>query len=121
MVTVDPDVTAGTSGGAEADQPKRGRLLVFGGGAIALLMVSIDQTSVATALPSIQRDLDTSLTWSGWTITVYSLGQIIGMPVAGKLSDQFGRKAVFLVTVGAFTLTSLFAGLAHDIGLLIAL
>jgi MFS family permease len=94
---------------------------VFGVVAIALLMVSIDQTSVATALPSIQRDLDTSLAWSGWTITVYSLGQIIGMPVAGKLSDQFGRKAVFMVVVGVFTLASLCAGLVHDIALLIAL
>jgi MFS family permease len=124
MVNVDPDATAvapAAAFGGEADQPRRGRLVVFGVVAIALLMVSIDQTSVATALPSIQRDLDTSLAWSGWTITVYSLGQIIGMPVAGKLSDQFGRKAVFMVVVGVFTLTSLCAGLVHDIDLLIAL
>ncbi len=94
---------------------------MFGVVAIALLMVSIDQTAVATALPSIQRDLDTTLAWSGWTITIYSLGQIIGMPVAGKLSDQFGRKAVFMVVVGVFTLASLCAGLVHDIDLLIAL
>src|SRR3954447_8665539 len=121
MVTVDPDATAVASNDAEADQPRRGRLLVFGVVAIALLMVSIDQTSVATALPSIQRDLDTTLAWSGWTITVYSLGQIIGMPVAGKLSDQFGRKAVFMVVVGVFTVASLCAGLVHNIDLLIAL
>ena len=111
MVSVDPDVTAVAADGAGADRPKRGRLLVFGVVAIALLMVSIDQTSVATALPSIQHDLRTSLAWSGWTITVYSLGQIIGMPVAGKLTDQFGRKAVFMVVVGVFTLASLCAGL----------
>jgi MFS family permease len=121
MVTADPDATAVASNDTEADQPERGRLLVFGVVAIALLMVSIDQTSVATALPSIQRDLDTTLAWSGWTITVYSLGQIIGMPVAGKLSDQFGRKAVFMVVVGVFTVASLCAGLVHDIDLLIAL
>jgi MFS family permease len=121
MVAVDPEGTAVASNGAEAGQPKRGRLLVFGVVAIALLMVSIDQTAVATALVSIQRDLDTSLAWSGWTITVYALGQIIGMPVAGRLSDQFGRKAVFMVVVAVFTLASLCAGLVHDIELLIAL
>jgi MFS family permease len=120
MVAADPDATAVTARGAD-DPPKRGRLLVFGVVAIALLMVSIDQTSVATALPSIQRDLATSLAWSGWTITVYSLGQIIGMPVTGKLSDQFGRKTIFMVVVGVFTLASLCAGLVHDIDLLIAL
>jgi MFS family permease len=121
MVTVDPHAAAVTSDGTAADQPERRRFVVFGVVAIALLMVSIDQTSVATALPSIQRDLDTTLAWSGWTITVYSLGQIIGMPVAGKLSDQFGRKAVFMVVVAVFTLASLCAGLVHDIDLLIAL
>lgn len=120
MVTADPNAAAVAAQSAE-EPPRRGRLLVFGVVAIALLMVSIDQTAVATALPSIQRDLDTSLAWSGWTITVYSLGQIIGMPVAGKLSDQFGRKTIFMVVVGAFTLASLCAGLVHDIDLLIAL
>jgi MFS family permease len=121
MVAAGTDVTPSATGDRAGGRPRHSRLVVFGVVAIALLMAAIDQTAVATALPALQRDLGTSLTWSGWTITVYSLGQIIGMPVAGRLSDQFGRKAVFMVTVGAFTLTSLFAGLAHDIGLLIAL
>jgi MFS family permease len=104
MVAAGTDATpVGT--GDRAGTAQHSKLVVFGVVAIALLMASIDQTAVATALPALQRDLGTSLTWSGWTITVYSLGQIIGMPVAGRLSDQFGRKAVFLVTVGAFTLT----------------
>jgi MFS family permease len=107
--------------GAEptGDEPLGTRWVVFGVVAIALLMGSIDQTSVATALPSIQHDLQTSLAWSSWTITIYSLGQIVAMPIAGKLSDQFGRKRVFLTAVALFTLTSICAGVSNDIGVLI--
>ena len=61
------------------------RHVVFAVVAIALFMASMDQTIVATALNAIQTDLGAELTWSGWTITVYSLGQIIAMPLAGKL------------------------------------
>ena len=98
-----------------------GRHLVFGIVSIALLMASIDQTIVATALPSIQRDLDAQINWSGWTITIYALGQVLVMPLAGKLADQFGRKRVFLVAATLFTVASLCCGLANDIYTLVAL
>jgi MFS family permease len=103
----------------QGEEPLPGRWTVFAVIAIALLMASIDQTSVATALPAIQNDLGGSLAWSSWTITVYALGQIMSMPIAGKLSDQFGRKAIFLVAITMFTLTSLCAGMAGDIATLI--
>ncbi|HEV7709913.1 MAG TPA: MFS transporter, partial [Asanoa sp.] len=97
------------------------RHVVFAVVAIALFMASIDQTIVATALHAIQSDLGAELTWSGWTITVYSLGQIIAMPMAGKLGDQFGRRRVFLVGICVFTTASLACGFANDIYLLVAL
>lgn len=88
---------------------------------MALFMSSMDQTIVATALNAIQTDLNAELTWSGWTITIYSLGQIIAMPLAGKLGDHFGRKKVFLVAVVVFTTASLLCGLAGNIYVLVAL
>jgi EmrB/QacA subfamily drug resistance transporter len=97
------------------------RHLVFAVVAMALFMSSMDQTIVATALNAIQTDLDAELTWSGWTITIYSLGQIIAMPLAGKLGDHFGRKKVFLVAVVVFTTASLLCGLAGNIYVLVAL
>jgi EmrB/QacA subfamily drug resistance transporter len=95
--------------------------VVFAVVAIALFMASVDQTIVATALNAIQTDLGAELTWSGWTITVYSLGQIIAMPMAGKLGDHFGRKRVFLVGICVFTTASLACGFASNIYLLVAL
>jgi EmrB/QacA subfamily drug resistance transporter len=84
-------------------------------------MSSIDQTIVATALPDIHHSLHASLTWTGWTITVYSLGRVLILPLAGGMSDRFGRRTIFLSSVGLFTVASLCCGLAGDIYVLIAL
>ncbi len=104
-----------------ASDPARGRLLLFATVSIALFMASVDQTIVATALPAIQRELHAQVNWSAWTITVYALGQVLVMPLAGKLGDQYGRKRIFLGAVVLFTATSLCCGLADNIYLLIAL
>lgn len=97
------------------------RHVVFAVVAMGLFMASMDQTIVATALKAIQTDLNAELTWSGWTITIYSLGQIIAMPLAGKLGDHFGRKKVFLTAVVVFTTASLLCALAGNIYVLVAL
>src|SRR5258708_16736101 len=84
-------------------------------------MASVDQTIVATALPSLQHDLHAQVNWSSWTITIYALGQIVVMPLAGKLGDQYGRKKVFLGAAVLFTTASLCCGFAANIYLLIVL
>jgi EmrB/QacA subfamily drug resistance transporter len=88
---------------------------------MAILMSAIDQTIVATALHALQNGLNTSINWAGWTITIYSLTRIIIFPVAGKLSDQYGRRRVFLFSVVLFTVASLACGFANNIYVLIAL
>ncbi|MFC4943771.1 MFS transporter [Pseudonocardia sp. GCM10023141] len=108
-----------TGNSAIGDEPMRGRGTVFAVVGLALLLGSIDQTAVATALPTLQHELGAPLSWTSWTITIYSLGAIIAMPVAGRLADQFGRKSVFLASIGLFTVASLVAGLAGDIATLI--
>lgn len=108
-------------GHLDAGEPLPRRWLIFAIVGVALLMISIDQTIVATALQAIQHDLGAELTWSGWTLTVYSVGQIIVMPLAGRFSERFGRKRVFLLAVGVFTAASLCCGFATDIYTLVAL
>lgn len=97
------------------------KALVFAAVGLGLLMGMIDQTAVATALTSMQADLGTSFTWVGWTISGYGLGQIVSLPVAGRLADQFGRRRVFLTAVGVFTVASLCAATAPSVGVLIVL
>ena len=88
---------------------------------MALLMSSLDGTIVATALHAIQDGLHTSINWASWVITAYSVGLVLALSLAGKLSDRFGRRRFFLVSVAVFAGASLCCGLADNIYLLIAL
>lgn len=106
--------------GSHTSQPI-GRVRVFAIVALALLMMSVDSTIVATALHALQHGLDTSINWAAWTITAYSFGFVLMLPVAGKLSERWGCRRVFLGSVVAFTAASLACGLAENIYVLIAL
>jgi len=106
---------------SDADARPVRRVMVFVIVAFALLMMSVDSTIVATALDSLQHGLDTSINWAGWTITAYSLGFVLMLPVSGKLAERYGRRRVFIGSVFAFTFASLCCGLADDIFVLIAL
>jgi MFS family permease len=97
------------------------RGLVFAIVALVLLMMSIDSTIVATALHALRTGLQTSIDRAGWTITAYSLGFVVMLPISGKLSEQYGCRKVFICSVAAFTLASLFCGLADNIYVLVAL
>ncbi|HXJ25167.1 MAG TPA: MFS transporter, partial [Streptosporangiaceae bacterium] len=100
-------------------EPLGRRRLVFAIVSIGLFMSSIDQTIVATALPAIERELNATINWSGWTISIYALGQVIAMPMAGKISDMYGRKKVFMISAVIFTLSSLCCGFAGSMAFLL--
>lgn len=89
--------------------------------ALALLMMTIDSTIVATALHSLQKDLDTTVSWAGWTLTAYSFGFVLMLPLSAKLSILFGHKKIFMLSVLVFSISSLLCGLSNNIYLLIFL
>ena len=101
--------------------PAPHRVAIFSVVALALLMSSLDGTIVATALHAIQHGLNTSINWTSWVITAYSVGLVLALSLAGKLSDQFGRRRFFLASVVVFAGASLCCGLATNVYLLIAL
>lgn len=104
---------------AEEHAPRR--VLIFTVVGMALLMSSLDGTIVATALHAIQRGLHTSINWTGWTITAYSVGMVLMLSLAGRLSVHHGRRRFFLFSVVLFAVASLCCGLATNIYLLIGL
>ena len=102
-------------------RPDVHRGLVFTTVSLALLMMSIASTIVATALHAIEHGLGASIDWTGWTVTAYLLGFTLMLPISSKLSDRYGRRRVFLWSVIVFTVASLSCGFVDDIYLLIAL
>lgn len=80
--------------------------IVFPIVAMALLMITVDSTIVATALHTLQVDLQTTVSWAGWTMTAYSFGFVLMLPLSAKLSIQFGHRRIFLISVATFTLAS---------------
>jgi EmrB/QacA subfamily drug resistance transporter len=96
------------------------RYFIFVSAGLSLLMYSIDTTVVAVAFPHLMRDLDTNVLWAAWTISIYLIAVTSVMPVMGNLSDSFGRKKVFLISLILFTASSLACGLAPNIYSLVA-
>jgi EmrB/QacA subfamily drug resistance transporter len=105
--------------GSGPTAPKDRRKLIFAIVSIGLFMASVDQTIVATALPAIEKELHATINWSAWTISIYALGQVIAMPMAGKISDMYGRKKVFMISAAVFTLASLCCGFTPNIAVLL--
>jgi EmrB/QacA subfamily drug resistance transporter len=77
-------------------------------------MIMLDNTVVNVALPSIQRDLDASISGLEWTINGYTLSFAVLLATGGRLGDIFGRRRMFLFGVVIFALSSATAGFAPD-------
>ncbi|THF78044.1 DHA2 family efflux MFS transporter permease subunit [Cohnella fermenti] len=86
---------------------------------VGLFMVILDGTAVNVAIPKLQQEFSSSLSLVQWTVTGYALAQAAIIPLAGWLSDRFGAKRIFLISVGMFTVGSLLCALANSAELLI--
>ena len=99
-------------------EPKSFRL-AFAGLLLAMLLGSLDQTIVSTALPTVVRDLG-GLDQLSWVVTAYLLGATVSMPLWGRASDVYGRKRLFIAAIVVFLAGSALSGLAGSLGQLIA-
>ena len=86
-------------------------LVIFTGLMAGLFLAALDQTIVATALPTIVGELG-GLDYYSWVVTAYLLSSTVCTPLYGKLSDIYGRRLIFQVAIGIFLLGSLLAGVA---------
>jgi EmrB/QacA subfamily drug resistance transporter len=98
---------------------KMRRYFLFFSASLSLLMYSIDGTAVAVAFPQFIKELDTNVLWAAWTMSIFYIGVVTAMPLAGKISDSFGRKKIFLISLVLFTSGSLACGRAPNIYTLI--
>ena len=94
-------------------------LIAFSAIMLATLLAALDQTIVATALPKIAQDLNGFDNLS-WVVTAYLLSTTVTVPLYGKLSDLYGRRRLFVVSISIFLLGSALCGAAQSMGELIA-
>ncbi|MFE6336407.1 MFS transporter [Streptomyces sp. NPDC057798] len=99
--------------------PRR-RLLVLAICCMSLLIVSLDNTVLNVALPSLQKDLHADTAGLQWTIDAYTLVLASLLMLAGSTADRIGRKRVFMAGLVVFGLGSLLCSLAPSLELLIA-
>jgi len=94
-------------------------LVTFSGLLLAMLLASLDQTIVSTALPTIVGDLG-GIDQLSWVVTAYMLAATVTIPLWGRASDLFGRKRLFQGAIAVFLLGSALSGMAQSLGELIA-
>jgi len=87
--------------------------LIFGALMLVILLASLDQTIVATALPTIVGDLG-GLQHLSWVVTAYLLASTVTGPIYGKLGDLYGRKVVLQTAIVIFLIGSALCGIAQN-------
>jgi len=86
----------------------------------ALFMVVLDNLVVTNALPSIKRDLGATIQQLEWTVNAYTLSYAVLLLTGAALGDRFGRRRMFSLGLGLFTLASAAAAVAPSTSALIA-
>src|ERR1022692_1102235 len=103
-----------TAAGADAAaRPRGGLLVIYSALMLAILLAALDQTIVATALPTIVSDLG-GLSHLSWVVTAYLLATTASTPLWGKLGDQYGRKSLFQAAIVIFLIGSALCGLSQN-------
>jgi EmrB/QacA subfamily drug resistance transporter len=102
-----------------APEPQPRVRLIFGALLLVLLLASLDQTIVSTALPTIVGELG-GLQHLSWVVTAYLLAATVAGPLYGKFGDLYGRKKVLQTAIVIFLAGSALCGLAQNMGELIA-
>src|SRR3954467_13844027 len=114
-------MSAAATTAVDGDRPadRRSILLVVSGLMLVMLLASLDQTIVSTALPTIVGELG-GLEHLSWVVTAYLLAVTVVTPLYGKLGDLYGRKRVLQGALALFLVGSALCGLAQGMTELIA-
>ncbi len=126
MTTTAPERAGRDRGAPQTGEPSgktsgaehRRVLVILGALLLGMLLAALDQTIVATALPTIAGDLH-GLNHLSWVVTSYLLAATITTPLYGKLGDLYGRKKLFQAAIVIFLVGSALSGLSQSMAQLI--
>jgi EmrB/QacA subfamily drug resistance transporter len=88
---------------------------------LSILLVGVDSTITNLALPNITKSFSCAISESEWVISAFFIAVAVALPAAGRISDLFGRRSVFISGFALFTISSALCGLAPNIYFLIAM
>src|SRR5712691_7984434 len=100
--------------------PRSRTLWTFAVTSLALVMVTLDNLVVTTALPVIRKDLGAGIEGLEWTVNAYTLTFAVLLLTGAALGDRFGRRRLFAIGLSLFTVASAAAALAPSIDALVA-
>lgn len=95
----------------EATQVRRVMILLF----VGVLMGALDLAIVGPALPAIQADFGMDTRQLAWLFNLYVLANLVSTPLLAKLSDRYGRRAIYIFSIGSFALGSLMLVIAPNV------
>jgi len=98
---------------------KTSRYVAFAVLAGSLLTFTMQFAMVSVSLSDVIQELDAPLRWGGWILTAFMVGQVVSMPVSGKLADQYGARNVFLTGFTLFIIASAVCAAAPNITVMI--
>ncbi len=110
--------TSNSAVGHPEGSEKRNIILLFSGLMVTMLLASLNQTVLSSALPTIVGELS-GVEHMAWVITAFILASTIMMPVYGKLGDLLGRKPMLIFAISIFLVGSVIGALANDMNVLI--
>jgi len=116
--TTDLPAIAETDGPLVGQLSQRRVLIIIGALLLGMLLAALDQTIVATALPTIAGDLG-GASRIAWIVTGYLLASTVSTPLWGKLGDMYGRKTFFQAAIVIFLVGSALSGLSQSMVMLI--
>src|SRR3954463_13117041 len=103
-----------------AETDRRNTLIAFGAVVLAMLPAVVDQTILATGLPTIAADLG-RLSDLSWVVTAYVVAATAATPLWGKLGDRHGHRPLLLAALSGFVGASAACGLAETLAELVVL
>lgn len=86
---------------------------------IGVFMAGLDNGIIGTALTTISESYRVSPDWGAWSITIYTLGIAVSVPIIGKFSDRYGRRKLFIIEITLFGIGSLLVALSPSFAFLL--
>ncbi|MBJ7473188.1 MAG: MFS transporter, partial [Solirubrobacteraceae bacterium] len=118
-----PDLAKGAPGGSLGEPnpaAKRAAIATIAVASIAVFMTALDNLIVGVALPSIRVSLGGSMESLEWTVNAYTMAFAVAMIAMAALGDRYGRRRVFVIGIGVFTVASAVAAVSSSIEMLVA-